>query len=625
MRATLLSSASTAIRTLHLSSDLDIPIDFVTRRVAALGMSGAGKSNAFAVMIEQTQKCGGVFNAFDPLGTLWGLRAAADGVGPGLPIPIFGGHHADVEISASRGALLARELYEANVSALIDLSAFEGDERCTFVADFAREKMKLHARRKKPLAFFVDEVHLLAPETSQSKAENRCEIALADIHTGGRGVGIGLKTATQSAAEQSKRTLKQAELVIAMRTFSPLDQKQIKAYLGSATTPDRAREVLASLARLRDGEAWFISPHWLGMIEQHRFALRETFDSSRAPEVGETIAEPKQFAAVDLERLRDAMAADDVESESESPDIATATPDIVAKLRARVSELEAHSCDVVTIETKVPIVDVVELRKLADAFTSARDAVMPPLTHLVAELDKEFSVATRRVNDVFNEIFEKMNRVRVDVSPVAPAEGAAPKTTAKTQNRTVRAERVARASSAAVALSTLPRSLNLPGVSGGGAKILDALAALHPTPASRTQVSVMAGYSASGGGFRNYLGSLRTGGLIHYPGNDLVALTDAGVEMMRDAIAAAPRTSAAIVSMWMSKLKSESRVLHELVGAYPKTVTRSDLASWLGMSTTGGGFRNYLGKLRSLGLIEYTSDGGVRAVDALFPNSKGKR
>jgi hypothetical protein len=92
---------------------------------------------------------------------------------------------------------------------------------------------------------------------------------------------------------------------------------------------------------------------------------------------------------------------------------------------------------------------------------------------------------------------------------------------------------------------------------GGHVKILEALAMRHPEPSTRNQVATLSGYAA--------------------------------------------------------------RVLEVVAGAYPKTLTKAQVAEAVGMSAGGGGFANYLGRLRGLGLIEYVSTGVVRASADLFP------
>lgn len=85
----------TAPAKLRISDDLALPPEAVTQTFGILAKRGAGKSNSAAVLAEQMHAAGGQFVVVDPVGAWWGLRSSADGKGPGLGIPVLGGHHHD--------------------------------------------------------------------------------------------------------------------------------------------------------------------------------------------------------------------------------------------------------------------------------------------------------------------------------------------------------------------------------------------------------------------------------------------------------------------------------------------------------------------------------------------------
>jgi hypothetical protein len=64
----------------------------------------------------------------------------------------------------------------------------------------------------------------------------------------------------------------------------------------------------------------------------------------------------------------------------------------------------------------------------------------------------------------------------------------------------------------------------------GERRMLTALAQ-YPEGRSKVQVAVLAGYAATGGGFNNYLGALRSRGLIEGYG-DRLGITEAGVQAL---------------------------------------------------------------------------------------------
>ncbi len=68
-------------------------------------------------------------------------------------------------------------------------------------------------------------------------------------------------------------------------------------------------------------------------------------------------------------------------------------------------------------------------------------------------------------------------------------------------------------------------------LAAGERRILTALAR-YPQGRSKVQVAVLTGYAATGGGFNNYLGALRSRGLIEGDGDRLM-ITETGIQSLR--------------------------------------------------------------------------------------------
>ena len=64
--------------------------------------------------------------------------------------------------------------------------------------------------------------------------------------------------------------------------------------------------------------------------------------------------------------------------------------------------------------------------------------------------------------------------------------------------------------------------------------------------------------------------------------------------------------------------ESKAKILRVLIEKYPSAIDRDDLADAVGMSRTSGGYFNYLGALRSLGVVDYPAPGQVVAKPVLF-------
>jgi hypothetical protein len=61
------------------------------------------------------------------------------------------------------------------------------------------------------------------------------------------------------------------------------------------------------------------------------------------------------------------------------------------------------------------------------------------------------------------------------------------------------------------------------------------------------------------------------------------------------------------------------RVIDELIAAWPDPLEREELAERVGYHVRTKAFINGLGKMRSMGIIDYPSSGRVAATALLFP------
>jgi uncharacterized protein len=110
-------------------------------------------------------------------------------------------------------------------------------------------------------------------------------------------------------------------------------------------------------------------------------------------------------------------------------------------------------------------------------------------------------------------------------------------------------------------------------------------------------VAVLTGYAASGGGFNNYLGALRSRGLIEGDG-DRLTITDSGVQAL--GLWEPLPMGSALIDYWRGRLgKAERLILEALAQQYPNALTKEDVAAKAGYEANGGGFNNALGRLRT--------------------------
>ena len=285
---------------LHIGRGLELPLDAVTQTFGILAVRGAGKTNLAGVLAEQMFAAKLPFVVIDPVGVWWGLRSHRDGKAAGLAIPIFGGRHGDVPLEAAGGELLADIIVDGRLSCVVDVSDFSEGEKIRFLIAFAE---RLYRRNEQPLHLFLEEADDYVPQRP-FREQTRLLRAWENIVRRGRSRGLGMTMITQRSAALNKNVLTQIETLFVLRTTSPQDRAAIEAWLKHQ---GQSHQVMESLPKLKNGEAWVWSPSWLDVLKQIKVPLRRTFDSGATPK-NRKRQSSRTLAPVDLERIRRQMA-----------------------------------------------------------------------------------------------------------------------------------------------------------------------------------------------------------------------------------------------------------------------------------------------------------------------------
>lgn len=268
-----------------ISRTLALPKELATQSIALLAKKGSGKTYTACVLIEEFDRLRIPVVAIDPMGGMWGLAKAADGVAPGLDMTIIGGDHATKNLGPVEE--MVDYVMESRRTILFDLSHLRRDEQRSFVTCFLREIYFRKSKNKSPLHLVLDEADLWAPQaTGGDDIGKQMRDAVEDIVRRGRQFGIGETLATQRPSVIHKNVLSQTQVLVSGQMTAPQDREAIDEWVKANGDEDRRDELLRSLPSLPRGTAWFWSPGWGGDIFQCvKVRKRRTFDSSSTPAV----------------------------------------------------------------------------------------------------------------------------------------------------------------------------------------------------------------------------------------------------------------------------------------------------------------------------------------------------
>lgn len=586
-------------------------------RLLVQANSGGGKSHAVRYLLEQTH--GRVQQiVIDREGEFATLREKFPYllVGPGGEVA------ADV-----RGAkLLARKLLELGLSAVIDLSELRLDQQRAYIAEFIEALNHAPRALWRDCLVVIDEAHLFAPE--KGKGESQAREPIATLLSTGRKRGFCPVLVSTRLARLDKDASAECLNKLIGRTSSE-DEKRAGEELGLSRA--EARELRA----LEPGTFYAYGP----AISAEPVLVRTGEIATRPPARGAARAPapptPAAIAAVAGE-LADLPAQAEEEEAS--------TDALHRRIRQLEQEVEDQRRDVeqnrgaglhpAAVEELVAAQRAEAEQMEWERHDRQRRVVYDALERcqtLFAEGMGVLGSALEQLNGEWIKAPREMAAARSVSGPMLS--GPSPFETPAARRAVAQAMAGARRRSGPprpglpdpAPTARVPRTEPLErsdrvSINGSEQKLLDALALLQrlgiPSP-DRGTLAFFSGYTR-GGRFNNLVGSLRTAGLVQYPGDNLVQLTPAGASQA-SADAHPVRRLADLHAIWRGKLPpSEWKVLETLLDVYPDAIARPALAAHTGY-TVGGRFNNIVGRLRSLGAVEYPSDGQVAASSLLFP------
>ena len=547
-----------------LGKGVSLPLEAVTETFAIIANRGAGKSSTGRVLVEELHGAGQPVIVLDPKGDWHGLRSSRDGKKAGLPFVIIGGDHGDLPLHHDAGDLVARTLVEARASAVIDMSLLSKTRARSFATAFAE---RLYRANREPLHLVVDEGDILIPQRAAAETM-RLLGAMEDLAKRGRHRGIGMTVITQRAADVSKSVLDLMETLIVLRVTGPKTRKAVMDWVDDHTDdPEQMNQLLGSLKTLPVGQGWIWSPGWLGDLQRVQVRPIATLDTHATPRPGVKTVTATRRAAVDIDALRTHM--DQLAQPPAAAGVAGESS-LVKDLRRQIKDLQRQADrPPQQVRVEIPVVRAAGLEALE-------------------RLERDLNGLQTTIAQLRTELTDLPD------PPTATPPTPAPPTDASTDPRP----------------STPARSAATPDpddASLGKAHkaIMTVLATYGPRDVGTT--AILAGYSASGGGYRNALGRLRSLGYVD--GRDQLELTDLGREHLGD-IDPLPAGDQ-LRAHWQRQKSVPAagrRILDALADAHPHALSVDELAERTGYAASGGGYRNALGRLRSLGLITGRGD-----------------
>jgi hypothetical protein len=264
------------MKTLNIGS-IQIPISVATKTIAILAKRGAGKTYTAGVVAEELAEANVPFVVFDPIDVWWGLRLDKDGKGKGLPVVVFGLHHADIQLTRDMGRQIAQAVVKQNISCVISTFGMPKVAQRHLIAEFAEELLNIN---NTPRHVFIEEAHEFVPQRVQA-GMGKCFSAVEALVVMGRNRGIGVTLINQRASTINKDVLTQLDTLLAFRLVAPQDRKALRDWVDVKSAEGDFDAFWKSLPTLDTGKGWIWSPEFMGVFEKISIRKRKTFHPDR--------------------------------------------------------------------------------------------------------------------------------------------------------------------------------------------------------------------------------------------------------------------------------------------------------------------------------------------------------
>lgn len=581
----------------------------ISTRLLIQANSGGGKSWAIRRIVEQAFGKIQII-IVDPEGEFPTLREKYGFV--------LAGKDGDTPADVRSAALLAEKLLELQASAICDIYELKAAQRHQWVKAFLEAMINAPKKLWHPCLVVVDEAHVFCPEKGQGESE--AQGAMTDLCTRGRKRGFCPVFATQRLGKLSKNASAELQNRLIGPTFEDIDRKRAADLLGVLKSDERG--FFHEIQLLEPGNFFALGR----AIALERVLLKVGPVATSHPQAGARVTAPPP-APESIARLLPQL--------SDLPKQAEERARSEQELRARIRELEGQVRQLdsqlvkATADRAAQLTEEVLARKMTAAIEPFRQQF-----HRIGVLAKgalESQEAAKRQLDTLGERIRAIAELHLPEALPAPAADALA-TTVPREGRATPVAPAGRSDSSllrpARPLSMVPRHTAADGngderLSSSQQKILTALGefeAIGRTEPSRSWLAFVAGVSPRSSGFEKNLSTLRTRGLIDYPGADLVQLTGDGRALLPAiGFAAEPLDSSELLDRVCRMLSGpQARLLEILVQKYPQALAREDLALAAGVSPLSSGFEKNVSTLSSRELATYPAAGAVKAAEWLF-------
>ena len=566
-----------------------LPSGVLKQHSVILGKTGSGKSSVLRYMVEHLLDQGKRVCVIDPKGDWFGIKASADGCGPGYPVILFGDfknpNASDVPINAQSGKHVAELITSGNRPCIIGFRGWMTSHMTQFWIDFAAGIFNANSGE---LFLVGDEFHNFAPKGKiMDPQAGKCLHWSNRLLSEGRGLGIVCLLASQRPQKVHNDTLTSCETLIAMRVIHAADRGAVEDWIKGCGDKEQGKEVLNSLAGMARGEAYVWSPEIDFGPKRLAFPMFKTFDSFAPPQLQKRVNE-KGWADVDLTAVKEKLAAViELEKANDPKELHKKISD----LRRELAKKPTAPIEIKTKRVEVPVLkdgEIKQLKRFVGIIENCATHYNDTKYTMESALGN-VNIILKEINKALATVVKPTQTLPFPVQYLPPLKGP------------VLPTRLAKGNGAEQPTKSLR---------AGAMRMLTAVSTWSPNGMTEGQMRSHAGLKKSGT-FSAYMSDLRAGQYIEER-DGMVYATATGLDLCQHA-PSAPTTTDDVLAVWNPKLRDGARrMLAVLVESGGHALLKEELGKRANLQKSGT-FSAYLSDLKTAQLVVVSRDGTVSA------------
>lgn len=391
---------------MHLDHDhsLNLTIhDIVGNSLALLGITGSGKTNTAAVLIEELLTQGLPLTIVDIEGEYYGLKQSYELLVAGRS------EHAELEVTPDNAASLAELSLQRSISLILDLSDYSQEEQFTFLLAYFTRLWEVAGKERKPYQIVLEEAHEFIPQGVRTPLKQ----VLTRIALRGRKRGLGIILASQRSAKVEKDVLTQTSLLFLHKVVHPTDMR-----VYDELVPLPAKEVDTLVTGLQKGQVIVVSNHVPRVVQMR---LRHTFHAGATPEFGVVVQpELRKVDATMLQELQAMIQDEKHEGSTVEGKQARRIKELETLLAARDAEIARLQERLATVsQLSIALPETLAIEKATVQHMHTPNGRIAPV-HVVEAAPlvvQQKSVAQQQIAAPLNEVKFTSFKKRIDVVP----------------------------------------------------------------------------------------------------------------------------------------------------------------------------------------------------------------